>query len=298
MADAARRTVSRRELARNPHFSDVSPEVGVLDEDAFAEAMEEDPEAALDLLSGMAVATDGLLRDLARTLASRLFLDAAHSGTATSSGATRLVHATADVASGDVDLDRSLDELVSARSSGMPIDPSQLHITTWRRPQTAVCLLIDRSGSMHGPKLATAAISAAAASLARSTDCSVIAFSDDSIVLRDWHSDHSQHRVVDDLLSLRGSGTTNLAGALRAARDCLRSSGAARKITLILSDCRVTSGGDAVPVAEELDEVLILAPAEDSADAEDFALRIGARWATYDDPMSTPAVLNQLLADQ
>lgn len=295
MADAARRTISRRELARNPNFDDVSPEVGVLDEDAFAEAMEQDPDGTLELLSEMAVATDGRLRELARSLARRLFLEAAHTGGSTTTGAVRLERSRADVAHGDIDLDRSMEEIVSARSSGVPVDPSELHVTTWRRPRTALCLLVDRSGSMHGPKLATAAITAAAASLAKSTDTCVIAFSDDAIVLRDWDSDRSPGAVMDDLLSLRGSGTTNLAGALAAARDLLRSSRAGRKVTLVLSDCRVTSGGDAVPTAEELDEVLVMAPGDDSADAEDFAERIGARWATYDDPMSTPSILNRLL---
>lgn len=283
------------EIARNPHFDDVSPEVGVLDEDAFAEAMEDNQDGALKLLSEMAVATDKGLRELARNLAGRLYLDVARSGMPTAAGAARLVHATADVAEGDLDLDRSLDELVSAGAADLPADASNLHVRTWRKPRTALCLLVDRSGSMHGPKLATAAISAAAASLAKATDCSIVAFSDDAIVLRESHSERPIGAVVDDLLSLRGSGTTNLAGALRAARIQLQESNAGRKVTLILSDCRITSGGDAVPAAEQLDEVLILAPTEDSADAEDFADRIGARCATYDDPMSTPAVLAQLL---
>lgn len=282
-------------MARNPHFDDVSPEVGVLDEEAFADVMDGDQAEALKLLSEMAVATDKGLRELARNLAGRMFLDVARSGMPTTAGAARLVHAAADVAEGDLDLDRSLDALVSSRTGGLPVDVSNLHVRTWRKPRTALCLLVDRSGSMHGPKLATAAISAAAASLAKATDCSIIAFSDDAIVLRDAHSHRSIGAVVDDLLSLRGSGTTNLAGALRAARAQLQESNAARKITLILSDCRITSGGDAVPAAERLDEVLVLAPADDSADAEDFADRIGARCATYDDPMSTPGVLAQLL---
>lgn len=268
----------------------------MLDEDAFADAMEHDHEGALEVLTDMANATDKGLRALARTLATRVLLDVARRGSADTTGSTRLVHARADRAEGDLDLDRSIDELISTRASRAPVDPSELHVSTWRRPRTALCLLVDRSGSMHGPKLATAAISSAAALFAGSTECSVIAFSDKAIVLRPQDSQRTATDVVDDLLSLRGSGTTDLAGALRAARSQLDRSNASRKVTLVLSDCRVTSGGDATGAAEDLDEVLILAPAIDSADAEDFARRTGARWATYDDPMSTPAVLNQLLS--
>lgn len=269
--------------------------MGVLDEDAFTELMEHDGEGALELLTDMAIATDQELRTLARALATRILLDVARRGSAISTGATRLVRARADTAEGDLDLDRSLDELVSARAARIPVDPSELHVRTWRRPRTALCLLVDRSGSMHGPKLVTAAISSAAALFAESMDCSVIAFSDNVIVLRAQDSQRSAAEVVDDLLSLRGSGTTDLAGALRAARSELDKSVASRKVTLVLSDCRITSGGDATSAAEALDEVLVLAPAADSVDAEDFARRVGARWATYDDPMSTPDVLNQLL---
>lgn len=267
----------------------------MLDEDAFAELMDRDPESALELLTDMAVTTDADLRTLARSLAARIFLDVARVGTPTTTGAARMVRATADTAEGDLDLDRSLDALVRARMSDRPIDPADIHVSTWRRPTTALCLLIDRSGSMHGPKLATAAIGSAAALFSKSTDCSVIAFSDDAIVLREQDSRRSAAEVVDDLLSLRGSGTTDLAGALRAARSQLLRSAASRKVTLVISDCRVTSGGDPTPDAMALDELLILAPAEDSVDAEDFARRSGARLATYDDPLSTPSVLNELL---
>ena len=41
MAEAGRRTTSRRDLGRNERFEDISPEVGVLDEDAFDRAMDE-----------------------------------------------------------------------------------------------------------------------------------------------------------------------------------------------------------------------------------------------------------------
>ncbi|MFM8481995.1 MAG: hypothetical protein ACKOBT_01430, partial [Actinomycetota bacterium] len=80
MQEASKRTLSRRELARHPQFEQVSPEVGELDESAVDEAMDEDPDAMLALLADLTGATDPALRDLARRLAGRLFLDVSRRG--------------------------------------------------------------------------------------------------------------------------------------------------------------------------------------------------------------------------
>lgn len=298
VAEASRRTISRRELGRHQRFEQVSSEVGELDEDAFAEALAEDPDEALALLADMAAATDEKLRRLARSLAGRIFTDLARRGAASRSGAARLTRARADRAEGDLDLERSLDHLVEARAAGSAVEASELVVTTWRRPDTALCLLVDRSGSMQGSRLATAAISAAAALYSRTADSSVIAFADEPIVLKEQNSERSAGAVVDDLLALRGSGVTNLAAALRTARNQLATSNAARKVTIVLSDCRVTAGGDAVPQALLLDEVVVLAPAEDTADAEEFARRTGCRWAPLSGAGAAPLLLNQLLSER
>ena len=69
-----RRTISRAELAaRHPSFGAVSPEVGRLDEDAFARLLADDPDATVTLLADMALATDRDLRAAARRLAARVF---------------------------------------------------------------------------------------------------------------------------------------------------------------------------------------------------------------------------------
>ena len=41
VAESAKRTASRRELARHDRFEEISPEVGQLDEDAFGRLMEQ-----------------------------------------------------------------------------------------------------------------------------------------------------------------------------------------------------------------------------------------------------------------
>jgi hypothetical protein len=40
VANSRKRTTSRRELQRNPHFDEISPEVGEIDERALEQALE------------------------------------------------------------------------------------------------------------------------------------------------------------------------------------------------------------------------------------------------------------------
>ena len=146
-----RRTTSRRELARHERFDEVSPEVGELDEAAFDEAMDEDPDEALALLADLAGATDERLRALARRLAGRLVVDLAtsparHAGAASARSQRMPYRPDA----GDLDVDASLDALADARGRGAPPDPDELRVRGWSQPGTALCLLVDRSGSMGG----------------------------------------------------------------------------------------------------------------------------------------------------
>ena len=77
---ARKRTTSRRELARNPRFEQISPDVGELDEAAIDEALSDDPDDLLAMLADLTGATDPKLRELARRIAGRLYLDIARRG--------------------------------------------------------------------------------------------------------------------------------------------------------------------------------------------------------------------------
>ncbi|MBU6315561.1 MAG: hypothetical protein KGR47_03565, partial [Acidobacteria bacterium] len=90
MQQAQRKTTSRRELARNPRFEQVSPEVGELDEAAVDEAMADDPDDTMAMLADLTGATDQVLRELARRLAGRLFLDISRRGPSRPRGVGRL----------------------------------------------------------------------------------------------------------------------------------------------------------------------------------------------------------------
>ena len=296
VAEASRRTTSRRELSRREHFAQISPELGELDEAAFDELLSDDPDEALSLLADMNGATDERLRVLARRLAGRIMVDLARQGLTARRSVGRLARRPMDRTVGDIDLDASMDELVAARRGARPADPAELVAATWERPDTAVCLLVDRSGSMHGARLATAALAAATVALRAPTSSSVVAFAQDAVVVGSQGVPRDPDAIVSDLLRLRGVGVTDVGLALRTAGAQLARSGAARRLTILLSDCRPTAGGDPTADARSLDELAILAPEGDSDDARALAEAVGARWATVGGPTSVVDALAVALA--
>lgn len=297
MADAQRRTTSRRELARHQRFEQISPEVGELDEEAVEEAMSEDPDETLALLADLTSATDPKLRALARRLAGRLMLDVSRRGTARPKGVGRLERQKYRPDRGDLDLEASLDAVSESRASGLPPDPDALYVRGWVKPRTALCLLVDRSGSMGGKPLATSAVAAAAVAWRSPDDYSVLAFGNDVVVAKGQDVTKSGERVVNDVLALRGFGTTDLAGALIAAEMQLSRTAAGRKVTVLLSDCRATVDGDPVAAAAALDELVVIAPAADDEEARVFAARTGARLVTIDGPSDIPDAISAALGD-
>jgi magnesium chelatase subunit D len=277
--DAARETLSRERLAaEHESFVTVSPQVGRIDPDAFAGAMSRDPDAAVALLADMAVATDPELRREARRLAGRLLPPLGRVGTPRRRGTKRMV-ARSGSAEGDLDIERTLES-----SNGMrPREASQLVSRQFAAVPRAVCLLVDRSGSMSGHAVAIAAVAAAAIVQAASDRlrCGVIAFAGDTIVLRDPRDEVPSELVVDDLLSLRGHGRTDLAGALAAAAGQLEDVPPGGRTAILLSDCLHTKGADPLGAAAALDGLLILGTSvePDSIDAGKALARRGhGRW--------------------
>lgn len=273
----------------------MSPDVGFLDEEALERAVADDPDAAMALVADLVGATDVALRELARRLAGRLLIDLARAGKAEARGVGRLRRTRADQSAGDLDLDASLEAVVAGRAAGRAPDLRDLVATEWARPSTALCLLVDRSGSMGGERLATAAVAAAACAWRAPDDYSVLAFSDKVIVVKGQDEIRPAEAVVDDLLTLRGFGPTDVALALRAAGVQLASSRAARRVVVLLSDCRPTAGREPALDAGALDELAIVAPAGDREDADLLAAAVGARVAPLGGPSDVPAVFETIL---
>jgi Mg-chelatase subunit ChlD len=272
----------------------VSPEVGVLDEAAFDRAVEESPDQALAMLADLTGATDERLRELARRLAGRVLVDLGRIGPERRRGVGRLRDVPLRSADGDLDLDASLDAIVLGRTGGA--DPDGLRVRAWQKPTTAVCLLVDRSGSMAGDRLASAAVAAAGVLFRAPLDCSVVAFAEDAVVLKAQDEQRSADEVVGDLLRLRGFGVTDLGLALRSARRQLDRSTAGRRIAILMSDCRATTGGDPLPHAAAVAELAVLAPEGDTADAAALADAVGARWTELGGPTTVPDALTRVLA--
>ena len=258
-------------------------------------ALADDPDELLATLADLTGATDPRLRELARRLAGRLFLDVARRGPSRPRGTGRLTTQRYRPDGGDLDLDASLDAIVGARVARIAIDPEELRVRAWSTPDTAICLLVDRSGSMGGKPLATNAVAASAVAWRSPDDYSVLSFGTDVVAAKSQDVAKSNEAVVDAVLALRGFGTTDVAGALAAARDQLARSRATRRITVLLSDCRSTVDGDAVAAAAGLDELVIVAPESDSAEAEALARMTGARITTVAGPSDAAAALTRVL---
>lgn len=276
----------------------MSPEVGVLDQDAFDRLMDESTDEALSLLAAMTQATDRSLREAATRLAQRIMVEWPSPRMHTRRAVGRLRTRRGADGTGDLDIERSFDALVADPTHR---DPNDLFTSEFHRGRLSVCLLIDRSGSMAGDRLATAALAAAAAvsqlSNARPTaDIIVAAFANDVIAVHSPERHRSPAEVVDDILRLRGSGITDLSRALTAAKSLLANEPADRRLAVLLSDCRATGGGDAVAAAARLEELAILAPADDPADAQALAASIGARIELLRAPGDAPRALSSLIA--
>jgi Mg-chelatase subunit ChlD len=293
VAAARRKTTSRAALARNRRFAAISPEPGQLDETAFAEALDADPDAALSLLADLTGATDVALRELARRLAGRIAVRLARTGPARTGGVGRLRRARWQPGA-DIDLDRSLDRLALSATAPPSID--ELDAVRWGRASLAVSLVVDRSGSMGGPRLASAALAAATLSYRAPDDWSALAFADDVVVVKGQDESRAVDAVVDDLLALRGHGTTDLALALRTARAQLARSPASRRVVVLLSDGRPTAGGDPGGEARALaGDLVVLAPAGDADDAVALAAAAGGRCVEVAGPASVPGALASAL---
>ncbi len=287
------RTTGRHELARHPRFAEISPEVGVLDEQAMGRALADDP-AAFQLLAAMTTATDERLRAAAVRLSARIVLERARAGRASMRGISRL-RSVRGAADGDLDIDASIEGVSAARTEARPVAHDDLTTVQWARPRTAFAVVVDRSGSMSGARLASAATVAAACALRAPQEHAVLSFAGTVDVIRPLSSDVPPAAVAERLLRLRGHGVTRLAEALHAAQEQLARARARRQVVILLSDCRSTDDEDIAETARALPELVILAPADDHEQAAHLAGQVGARWAAIEHPLDAAAILDRLL---
>jgi Mg-chelatase subunit ChlD len=290
---AGARTASRAELAaRHRAFLQVSPHAGLLDEAAFDAELARAPDDALTLLADLARGTDRDVRAAARALARRLPLRLPRHGRPVPRGTTRLTTVPDAGAGGDVDLDATLARL----AVHAPLRADDVRVRAWRRPGRAYLLLLDVSGSVAGARLATAALTVAALALRMrpGDDLAVIAFWGDAVVLRHMGAPVPPAAVVEDVLSLRGTGTTDLALAMRAGLGQLALAGAVDRVSILLSDGVRTAGTDPVKLAPALAPMHVLGLSRDDAAAVACAQLADAgrgRLVFLDGPAGAPEAL-------
>lgn len=298
--DPSRRSHGRRELAaRYTTFTEVSPRVGELDEDAFDAALAADPDAAAALLADLAAATDRKLREAARRLAARVYLRLARTHHQPARGARRL--APSNRLDGDLDVDRTLE-----RWAGVgPPHPSDLVTRGWTAGRRALCLAVDASGSMRGRAVAMSAVAAAAVVLAADGRASpgVLAFAGQVSVLQGQGRRRPAGELVTDVLGLRGHGVTHLAGALRAASrqlaDTDAGADAGERTVVLFSDCLHTVGDDPSAALGGVDRLHVLCPgttAESQQAAAELAGRGGGSWQPVSRVLEIGPALARLLS--
>jgi len=287
--------VSRQQMTAIEHFDELSPEVGELDEHVMDRLLADSPDEAVSLLVTLGDAVDPELRAKARRVAERIVIDIARRGRAAQGKVGRL-RSLPLRDGGDLDVDAAVESL--AESGGSLVDADMLRVIDWERPDTAVCLVIDRSGSMKGEALASAALAAAAVALRAPAFHAVIAFSGTAEVVRSMvTSAHaSADGVVDAVLSLKGHGTTNVSDGLRAAITEHEAARCGRHLTVLLSDCRDRAIDEAVPFAQSLEELVIVSPADDIAEAQRFAEVTGAALVGVEGPHDVARALDEVLS--
>jgi Mg-chelatase subunit ChlD len=306
LRDQASRTMGRSELShRHPDLQAVSPEAGTLDEQALADLVRADPDAGLGLLADLARTTHSGLREKARRLATSLAVRPDGVESSRGLGRPRLGLLT-DPMAGDLDLDATLNRLTGIHRPRL----DDLVFRGWKRSDSAYLLLVDSSGSVAGPRLATAVLTVGALCHRISdAELAVLAFWSRTILLRPLApaTPGTVAGLIDRLADLRGGGTTDLALALKTTLDQARLARAARRDILLLTDGVRTEGDDPLPVAAaapaagvRIHVLGLKAPTGEEATGEAtcraLAAASGGRYASLDSPLSATSAVSAVLA--
>lgn len=246
------------------------------------------------LLSRIAQLTPGRLSKMAHRLAAQIAAELARGDHDRRSGTREMRLGRLD-RGGDIDLDASLHAVVDARRGATAVDADLLRSRTWGSRNHALTLLIDHSGSMDGDRLVAAALGAAVLAIRSPHDYSVVAFAGDAIVIKQQRQERRLEDVVDDILALRGYGTTNVSLGLTAGLKQLDASSASQRIGVVLSDCVATSGPDPLDLATRFDQLHVVCPNDAPSDALRLARRGGGSCARVARPTEVGRALASLI---
>ncbi len=237
-----------------------------------------------DVLDGATPDPETLRR--ARQIAARLAVPRPRRDTTARRGAGELASLRYRGGSDDIDLDRTVEQLVE---HPLP-DEDDIIVRERVRTRRSVLLLVDVSGSMRGERVRTAAatVGALAAELSRD-DLAVVAFWSDAAILSHLGRRIPPQTLLDTMLRIPAKGLTNIAFPLQVAARELARVPARDARAVLLSDCVHNAGPDPRPFAARLPrlDVLLDTSGEQDADLARELARLGhgrlRRIRTYTD---------------
>jgi Mg-chelatase subunit ChlD len=201
----------------------------------------------------------------ARQIAARLAVPRPRRDITARRGAGELASLRYRGGSDDIDLDRTVAQLVE---HPLP-DEDDIIVRERVRTRRSVLLLVDVSGSMRGERVRTAAatVGALAAELSRD-DLAVIAFWSDAAVLSRLGQRVPPQALLDTMLRIPAKGLTNIAWPLQVAARELARVPARDARAVLLSDCVHNAGPDPRPFAARLPRLDVLLDTSGEQDAE------------------------------
>ncbi len=237
-----------------------------------------------DVLDGATPDPETLRR--ARQIAARLAVPRPRRDTTARRGVGELASLRYRGGSDDIDLDRTVEQLVE---HPLP-DEDDIIVRERVRTRRSVLLLVDVSGSMRGERVRTAAatVGALAAELSRD-DLAVVAFWSDAAILSHLGRRIPPQTLLDTMLRIPAKGLTNIAFPLQVAARELARVPARDARAVLLSDCVHNAGPDPRPFAARLPrlDVLLDTSGEQDADLARELARLGhgrlRRIRTYTD---------------
>ena len=252
---------------------------------------------ALALLADLTGATDPMLRALARRLAARLFLDLARRGPSASEGDREVGDATIRGSTGATSISTP-----ASRNSARP---------AWPADRSTPTSSASGPGSPRELRCACSSTGRARWAGRRSPpprwrrrrwpsaspdDYSVVAFGKEC--RRRAQPGRARSRRTGGHRRADPQGPRHdrpRRGAASPPARQLARSRAGRKVTVLLSDCRATVHGDVPAAARALDELVIIAPEGDDAEATQLAGQVGARLDTVAGPSRVADALMRVL---
>ena len=168
------------------------------------------------------------------------------------------------------------------------------------QPAIALCLVIDRSGSMSGQKIEMAkeAAKATAETLSPDDYIEVIAFDSQPMRLVRMQTARNRMRILSDISRLQSNGGTDIFPALQMANEDLALVAAKRKHVILLSDGEAPLSGIKELVQEMVSEAMTASAVALGEDADKNLMKLvaetgGGRFYFVKDPNSLPRIFTK-----